>query len=106
MTASKAKLPEFYFKRTRQGVRDLGGNRRRPPPDEDLVVTTYKVDVGYPERNGGMILAIETTSCQGAIRRAKEIIAKEMKDDTNASWSVLRVHRGDTLVWDHLNGYV
>ena len=97
----KGKLPEFHFKLTHQGIRDLGGNRRRPPPDEVIVVSTYKVDVGYPERNGGMIFSIETTSCDRAIRRAQEMLK-----DTNTSWTVLRVHCGDKLLWDHLYGHV
>ena len=82
------------MKLTKQGVRDLGGNRRiREEPD--VVLRPFTVEVGEPGF-GGMYLHYEAASARAAYRMAKD----RLRDTNTPTWSILSV-TGLGRVWYH-----
>ena len=76
---------------TKQGVRDLGGNRRvrdQPAPRH----RTFAVDVGA-DAHSGMTLRIVTASPRAAYDRAVTLI----RDAAVHAWHVVRRRRPDWL---------
>lgn len=74
---------------TKQGIRDLGGNRKPAPI---IPTQTCEVDIGI-DGVGGMVLEIQATSLAHAIERA------QYRCDSVEGYDVLRVKKDNRIIW-------
>lgn len=87
-------------KLTKQGIRDLGGNRKiRVSIDLN---DDYQVDVGV-DGVGGTVLHIQATSLGDAINQGREAVRSYMYDGVN---QVLEVRRRGKVLWNHVYGRI
>lgn len=90
-------------KLTKQGVRDLGGNRR-PPPDEHINLRTFDVDISdQAEGHSGITLHIEAASAREALRHAQ----RQCRDlQVALLLRPIQIRLKQRIVWDQLNGFL
>lgn len=86
-------------KLTKQGVRDLGGNRK--PPKPRIPDQAYEVDIGI-DGLGGVVLHIEASSLNDALRQGKQACRMSLYHE----YSVLQVRRNKRIIWDFMNGRI
>jgi hypothetical protein len=90
-------------KLTKQGVRDLGENRRHRVVHQPTLDKSYRVDIGPEYGQHGIILRIGAQSVRDAIREAQQIIDNTY---TAMGYEVIQVHDGRDIVWDYMNGFL
>lgn len=90
------------MKVTRQGVRDLGGNRRlREGDGESRPLRPYVVEVGE-DGHGGMYLHYDATSAREAYRFARF----RLRETNTPTWVILSVTSHGRLYYDHRQGWL
>lgn len=82
------------MKLTRQGVRDLGGNRRQRPSMPPFKPRQFDVDCSANGGASGIVLHVEAPSVRAAIRAANDILRR-----ANTSFEVTQVREGGRVLW-------